>query len=71
MKKLFFTAITLIAFSGITIAKNKDKNLLKEDFYCSLWAAQMAAADEDEFGCMSSAEYSSSYYFYLTKCNNH
>jgi hypothetical protein len=70
MKKLFFTAIALVAFSGISIAKKSNVSIVLPDA-CADWASSMASADEDEFGCMSSSEYNASYYSYLRKCRNH
>lgn len=70
MKKLFFTAIVLVAFSGISMEKKSNVSMVKPDD-CADWASSMASAEEDEGGCMSSSEYNEAYYDYLTKCRNH
>ncbi len=72
MKKLFFTAILLVGFSGVSMAGNPEekKEVLRADA-CTNWAVEQVNADEVEFGCYTATEYTQAVNDYITKCKSH
>ncbi len=70
MKKMFFTAIALVAFSGISMASEEAKKEEKAKAKnCTSFAYHMTAAYEEIDGCMTSQEYNQMYFYWLTYCN--
>ena len=57
MKKLFFTAVAVLAFSGAGFAEGKEVKVFKLN--CGDFASQVLDTYESSFGCLGS-----SYNFY-------
>jgi hypothetical protein len=80
MKKLFFSAVALVAFSSVsmgnTIAveessynnKEKEEKVLLFNSKCMQYAADKAEAAEAQYGCMTSAQYNNYFWGQYNKC---
>ncbi|MFY7740000.1 MAG: hypothetical protein ACOVQC_05740 [Flavobacterium sp.] len=79
MKKLMFTAIALVAFSGVSMAntiaddevvskKQNNEKILKTDSECMKYASLKVEAYESQYGCMTSSQYNYSFWGHYNKC---
>ncbi len=76
MKKMFFTAIALVAFSGVSMAntiadeKVMSELIIQNQSDCESYAAAEVADVEDALGCLESDSYNRVYNMYLDFCNS-
>lgn len=71
MKKLVFTALTVVAFSGVAMAGThevKEVKVLSDD--CTTKAINYIDNDYDRDGTHTSVENHDAYQAYLAGCNN-
>lgn len=78
MKKLFFTAIALVAFTSVSMANtisNESKEESKENDRelrtnptCMQYASDKCEAFELQFGCMTSTQYNYMFWANYNKC---
>ena len=78
MKKLFFTAIAMIAFSGVSMAntiEEKEDMLIVNVIPCSTQASLQTQSVEDRLHegsgeCFSAAQYQLIYDMFMHECQN-
>ncbi|SFD25551.1 hypothetical protein [Flavobacterium phragmitis] len=75
MKKVIFTAFTVVAFCGVSFAKTsknvKNKQTAKEILViadCGAFASYMMAAYEELNECLNSADYNAGYHYFKAIC---
>jgi len=71
MKKLVFTAIAVIAFSGVAMANNCEVSIEQDcGAYAATWTNLHEQADHDWYGfCYTSEQYNLMYNYYYSQCN--
>jgi ABC-type sugar transport system substrate-binding protein len=69
MKKMFMTAVALVAFSAVSMAKTK--GIVEKTEYRDCWAAagfMMAAIEELNDVCFSPSDYNNGFYEIMQIC---
>ena len=74
MKKLFFSAVFLMAFSSVSMANTiADEIVLSNDVLltnpqCMQYAADKCEAYELQWGCMTSSQYNFAFWAHYNRC---